>query len=413
MKKWKIALLSAGIVLVSGVVLSWDKISEIRALMEYSQIFKPENIDVNFRSMHAQYASIPIKRDGPVYELPFSLRADAMPQTYDFEGLEKNPEAFLKHSDTTGLIIMHAGQVVYENYDRGNTKSDHSIAMSVSKSMTSMLIGVALSDGLLELDDPVTKYAPWLKGSGYDGATIKNVLEMSSGIRWSEDEGDLNSELVRSLVASLLGSLDEFATTLELEKTPGSYNHYVSMDTQILGMVLRGATGKPYEEYFQEKLWSKLGAESDVQMLVDSVGQPMAFSGVNARLRDLLRFGKLYLDEGRNHLGAQLVSAEWVNVSTRPDSPRLMPMINNPESDSGFGYKYQWWVPLTPDHNDFSAIGIYGQFVYVNPKRDVVIAKSSAYKDYLVDGGMMNHETLVLFQAIAKHLSPDEFEPSE
>lgn len=407
MNKIKAGLTVTALLLIGSISFFWQDIQEIRALQEYAGNFEPDVIDENFRTFHHKYPSTTIEREGPVYELPISLKEDALPETYQFGDQSLNLEEFLERSQTTGMAIMHGGRVIYENYRRGNTKTDRNMMASVSKSMASMLVGTAVDDGLIDVNDQVTKYAPVLKGSAYDGVTVKDALEMSSGVQWVEDTGDLNSELVRSLVAMLLGSLDEFTLTLERAHEPGTYHHYASMDTHVLGMVLRGATGMPYEEYFHEKLWSKLGAEADAEMIVDSTGQPLAYGGVNIRLRDMIRFGKLYLDEGRNHLGEQIVSSDWVKVSTKPDAPRLMPMVDNPNSSTGFGYKHQWWIPLEPDNGDYSAIGIYGQFVYINPKRDIVIAKTSAYVDYPVSGGMMNHETLNAFQSIAKHISPD------
>lgn len=408
---WRNILLGLLTLVAGTTAIFWQDIREVRALREYAAIFEPDVIDENFRSFYKKYPSIGIKRAGPVYELPVSLRGDALPETYIYQDQEENLQQFLLDTQTSGLLVMHGDDVVYENYWRGDTAEDHHIVMSISKSMASMLVGVAVADGLIDVGDQVTKYVPQLIGSAYDGVTIKNLLEMASGVRWSEDYGRLDSDLVQSIVAMLLGSLDDYALTLEREREPGTYNHYASMDTHILGMVLRGATGMPYQQYFEEKLWSRLGAESDVKMLVDAVGEPLVYGGVNIRLRDMARFGKLYLNEGRNFAGEQLVPASWVKASTTPDAPMLMPMADNPQSSSGFGYKYQWWIPFTPDGDDFAAIGIYGQFVYVNPKRNVVIAKTSSYLDYTKDGGWMNHETLVAMQAIAQHLTPDSFAP--
>lgn len=397
-----------GSVLLSGCMASANlEMSEEQAAEKYTQVFASGNLDENFRSLFTQYAAIEIENSAEVYTLPFSLRTDALPETFLYGEEEKNLKDFLKSTHTTGLMILYKGKVIYEDYARGNVRDDHVMLMSVSKTMTSFLIGVAANDGLLALDEPMTKYVPSLHGTGYDGVTIKNALEMSSGIKWDEGFGRPDSDLARSMIAMTIGSLDAFALTLERDNAPGTYNRYVSMDTHVLGMVLRGATGVPYEAYFHDKLWSKLGAESSVKMLVDTKGQPLVYGGVNIRLRDMLRFGKLYLDEGRNYKGEQIVPSQWVRESTRPDVARLMPMANNPDSDSGFGYKYQWWTPYKPDGLDFSAIGIYGQFIYVNPERDVVIVKSSAYPDYTKDGGPMNNKTFFAFQAIAKHLTPD------
>jgi len=402
MKKW---LLTSGIILTLVIAVFSQDIRELHALYLYSKIYEPESIDENFRTMSQHYPAITIPKDGDSYNFIYSQKPEQLPEIFDYEGEERNISQWLERTHTTGIAILKGGELVYENYARGNSEDSHSIIMSVSKSMTSMLIGVALEQEKIEsINDPIVKYVPSLKDSAYDdGVTIKHVLQMSSGVRWNEDYGRLDSDLVRSVVATLLGSLDDFAASITRENTPGTFNRYASIDTQVLGMVIRGATGQSYQQYFQQNLWSKLGAEHDAHILVDAVGEPLVYGGISITLRDMLRFGKLYLDDGVNHAGEQLVSSDWIRESTKPDGDHVQPGVNNPNSDSGFGYGYQWWIPLTPDE-DYSAIGIYGQFIYINPKLDIVIAKTSTYPDYLVDGGFMNHESLIAFQAISKHL---------
>ena len=300
---------------------------------------------------------------------------------------------------------MKDGKLVYEQYFRGNNEDSHAIIMSVSKSMASMLIGKALEEGFISsIDDPVVKYLPQLSESAYgQGVTIKHLLQMSSGVRWSEDLDDLDSDIVQSIVASLLGSLGEFSASMVNEHKPGTYNRYASVNTQVLGMIIEASTGQSYQDYFQQKLWSKIGAENSAHIQVDSTGMPLVYSGVNIVLRDMLRFGQLYLNDGKNYLGEQLISEQWVKESVQVQGDHLKPGVDNPASDSGFGYGYQWWIPLYPD-GDYSAIGIYGQFVYVNPKHGVVIAKTSTYPNYPIDGPYVDHEALLAFQQIARAL---------
>lgn len=401
----KKVLYAVMILVVAGLLFFQRDLRELYALYQYSSTFEPDSIDENFRSIAKRFDTVTIKRAGDIYELPVAAEKAVLPETFEYLDSTVNVQEWLTRVQTTGMAIMKDGELVYEFYDRGNSEESHAILMSVSKSVASMLVGVAVDEGLIEsIDDPVVKYAPALKGTAYDdGVRVKDVLQMSSGVRWNEDYGDLNSDLVRSLVASQLGSLDEFTASVPRENAPGSYNRYASIDTHALGMIIRGATGKPYEVYLQEKLWSKLGAQSDIEMMVDAAGQPVVYGGINMVLRDMLRFGQLYLDQGKNYAGEQLVSADWVLASTRPDGSHTEPGIDNPKSDTGFGYGYQWWLPIDYE-GDYSAIGIYGQFIYVNPQYNVVIAKTSAYANYTVDGGWMNYETLVAFQAIAKAL---------
>ena len=151
---------------------------------------------------------------------------------------------------------------------------------------------MALEEGKIDsIHDQVDKYAPVLKGSGYEGVSIKNVLQMSSGIQFTEDYGDLKSDIVRLAAAFTAGSLNEFIVSLTNEREPGTYNKYISADTQVLSMVLKGATNKNLTEYMQTKLWSHLGAEYNAEWVIDRNGTELALGGLNAALRDYARFG--------------------------------------------------------------------------------------------------------------------------
>ena len=402
-KRWFIRIGIALIVVIAfGIAVFWQDIQEIRGALEYAKTFEPEKIDENFRTLYLKYPSKTVRSSNPVYELSESPRE--LTETYVYNGKTKRIEDWIDATDTTGLIVLKDGIIAFEKYFRGNSKATRSIAMSVSKSIVSFLVGVALTDGsIASLQDPVDKYAPELKGSGYKGVSLKNVLQMSSGIRFYEDYEDLKSDLVRMVVSFTTGSLNEFITTLTNERQPGTFNRYVSADTQVLGMVLEGATGEKLTDYTREKLWNHLGAEFDAEWLTDPTGSEMAFGGFNAALRDYARFGLLYLNEGRNFQGHQLVPSSWVKASVTPDAPHLMPGRNNPDSSFPMGYGYQWWIPENPE-GDFLALGIYGQFIYVHPGHKVVIAKTSAYVDYNNSGDEMEFESVEAFRAIARAL---------
>lgn len=403
LRKWSIRI---GIILIAVVVIAaivfWKDIQEIRAVMGYAGTFDSDSIVENFRTLYKKYPSSTVRRSGPFYKLREERRA--LPETYVYKGKTKKISHWIERTGTTGLLVIKDGVIVFDNYYQGNEKSTRVIAMSVSKSFVSCLVGVALAEGkITDLQDPVEKYAPELKGSGYEGVSLKNVLQMSSGIRFVEDYGDLKSDIVRLVGSFLTGSINDFVATLPNELKPGTFNRYVSADTQVLSMVLTGATKKSLTEYMQEKLWSRLGAEYDAEWLTDPKKTEMAFGGLNATLRDYARFGLLYLNQGRNFKGEQLVPKNWVKVSVTPDAPHLMPGRDNPGSDWPMGYGYQWWIPENPE-GDFAAIGIYGQFIYVHPVHKVVIAKSSAYVDYNNSGEEMEFESIEAFRAIAKGL---------
>lgn len=396
------AVVALAIIVAAAALVFRQEIREYRAAFEYAGIFEPTVIDENFRSLFVKYPSVKVAKSAAASDLPKQERA--LPETYQFRGETRKTADWIDKSQTTGLLVIKDGAIVHEQYLRGNTADTQSIAMSLSKSTVSFLIGNAVADGLVNLDDPVEKYAPVLAEGGYKGVKVKNVLQMSSGIGFNEDYGDLNSDIVRYIIQILTGSVIDFTAHLKNEIPQGTVNRYVSADTQVLGLVLEGATKKPLADYFSERLWSKLGAQADAYWLIDSKGEAVAAGGLNAVLRDYARVGLVYLNEGRNFAGEQIVPAKWVQASITPDMPYLQP---GRETIGGFpvmGYGYQWWIPGARSGNDFTGIGIYGQFIYVNPERKVVIAKTSAYADYNNSGGEMEAEAIAAFQAIANGL---------
>ncbi|WP_345197926.1 serine hydrolase [Kistimonas scapharcae] len=378
--------------------------TEINRFYHVLTLFDPDVIQHNFRNMGTIFASRNVPRSGDIYTLP--EQAQPLPDNYQWNNEQRELEDWLDRTETTGMIVLKDGKIVFQEYYRGNNENSRTISWSVAKSVVSALTGFALQDGAIKtLEDPVTDYVPELKASGYDNVRLKDVLQMSSGVGFNEDYGDFHSDINRMGRTMALGtSIDDFVISLKNAREPGTYNHYVSMDTQVVAMVITRATGKNLSEYMEEKLWSRLGAESDVYWLTDDGGVELAFGGLNSTLRDYARFGQLYLNLGKNWQGKQLLPESWIKASVTPDAPHLMPG-DNPASGSRFGYAYQWWLPEeTTDEGDYLAVGIYGQFIYVNPKHRVVIAKSSAYSDYNNSSEAMETESIAVFRHIARNL---------
>ena len=396
-------VLIAGLLLVSALTLAFATAyrSEIARVYEVVFLFEPERIARNFRSMEGMFQTVPVRHGPLTSQLTAAPRK--LPAGYEYKGQNKGVSSFLRDTWTTGLIVLQDGKVAHESYFLGNTSESKAISWSVAKSFISALVGIAVAEGRIkDIRQPVDDYVPALKGSGYEGVSIKDVMQMSSGIRFNEDYDDFFSDINRLGRAIALGSsLDAFVASLKRERTPGRFHHYVSMDTQVLGMVLRAATGETLAAYLESRIWRPLGMESDAYWLVDGSGMELAFGGLNAVLRDYARLGQLYLNEGAWQ-GKQIVPAAWVRASVTPDAPHLQP--GNPASNWVLGYGYQWWIPQQPD-GDYLAIGVYGQFVYVDPKRRIVIAKTSAYPNYNIDGADKELETIALFRAMARHMS--------
>ncbi len=388
-------LLILVLLLALPTALHYDK---IRRLQHVLSLFEADRIVDNFLHMDTAFPTHKISRSseprplarGPQLELPAQFRtADSTVLSQDF----------LDATGTTGLLVLHRDSIVFENYYRGHSAEQTHISWSVGKSMVSALMGIALAEGhFASIEDPITQYVSELKGSGYEGVSIKNILQMSSGVRFEEDYADFYSDINRFGRSFALGSsLDEFSTSLVNERPPGSYHHYVSINTQVLGMLLVRTTGRSLSDYLEEKIWHPLGMEGEAQWIIDDAGMELALGGLNARLRDYARFGQLYLHQGR--VGdRQIVPQQWVLDSTRPDAPHLEPG-DNPLSAHRKGYGYHWWIPERSD-GDFVAIGVYNQYIYVDPHKDLVVVKNSANVHYEKDYDRSQTYSIDFFRAI-------------
>jgi len=324
---------------------------------------------------------------GPSFELP---------SHFIFQDNLINVNEYLSRTDVTAILILKDGKIRYENYWLTGGKSVKWLSASVAKSFISALIGIAIDQGYINsVDDAVTVYVPQLKDSAYDGVRIKDILQMSSGAAWNEDYSDPNSDINRSVrIFALGGSLDEFTASLKNEKKPGTFNRYNSTDTQVLGMLLREATGISVTQYMQKMLWDPIGAEDNAYWLLDSENMEVAYGGFNATARDYAKLGELYRLEG-NINGTQIVPSNWIQASITPDAAHLMPG-ENALSDYPLGYGYQWWIP--DDSGDFMAIGVYNQFIYVSPQNNVVAVQLSANNIY---GTNEELSTLSEFESIS------------
>ena len=373
---------------VTAAVLYTWKHEEIARLMAVNSLFSEEKIVNNFSHMDAAFHTIELDRgQGEVSALP---KGD--PLTLPVE-----TEDWTRARAVTALVVLKDGALVHESYHLGTKAEDRRISWSVAKSYLSALFGVILDEGhIASLDDPVVKYAPSLKGGAYETATIRNVLQMSSGVEFDEDYLDYDSDINRmGRVIALGGTMDGFARGLTKTFTaPGARWQYVSIDTHILGMVIRGATGRDISSLMSEKIIAPLGYEEAPYYITDGEGVAFVLGGLNIRTRDYARFGQMFLQNGAYN-GQQIVPAAWVAEST----------VASAKTDPGkIGYGYQWWVPIGADEGEFFGRGIYGQYIYVNRSRGVVIAVNSADRQFRDPG--VHESNIAMFRAISAAAAP-------
>lgn len=382
--KWVLRIF---VVLVLAVVVVgfWHR-DRITRLLAVNSLFSEEKIVNNFSHMDAAFLVTPVSRgNGPTAELSYGADADLPAQVM----------GWTEARDVTALLVLKDGKIVHESYYKGTEPDDLRISWSVAKSYLSALVGVLLEDGTIaSIDDPVVQYAPTLKGGAYDGASIRNVLNMASGVTFDEDYLDQSSDINRmGRVLALGGSMDDFASGLTETFAPvGEGWKYVSIDTHILSMVVRGATARPIAELLSEKIIAPMGLEREPYYLTDGFGTAFVLGGLNLTTRDYARMGQMYLQNGEFN-GSQIVPAAWVAASTSPSAPT---------AEGEIGYGYQWWVPKGAIAGEFMARGIYGQYVYVNRAKGVVIATNAADRNFRDEG--VADENVAIFRAIANSI---------
>lgn len=367
----------------------------LERLYRVNTLFDGDRIVGNFSNMRSMFLSTDIPRNGPVFT--FGEAPSPLPETFQGRDQVKDVTAFLEETNTTSLLVIRDDKIEYEAYFNETGMQDQRISWSVAKSYLSTLIGVALAEGdIASLDDPVTKYAPSLAGSAYDGATIRNVANMASGVAFDEDYLDYDSDINKmGRELALGGSLDEFAAGLtERAGAPGENWRYVSIDTHVLGMVLRGATGETVADYMADELWSRIGVEADAYYVTDGEGAAFVLGGLNIRTRDYAKLGRLFLRDG-DWEGEQIIPAAWTRESTAQSAPPPA------DPDHKLGYGYQWWLPAGADE-EFFAIGVYGQYIWVDRKANVVIVKTSADRNFRANGNLHQHDSIALFRKISR-----------
>ena len=352
------------------------------------------DLQVNtFRNIHRLFPSRIVKRGATVLALPHSSQSL---QDFSYRVGDNSFDLYdvVSMNRVSGMLILHRGEIVFEKYQLGNDEHTRWMSMSVVKSITATLIGAAIQDGAISsIDSPLVKYLPRFKGTAYDGVTVRQLLQMRSGVAWNETYTDPTSDRRRMLEAQISqkpGAILDLMAALPRAAKPGSVWNYSTGETQVAAALVQAATKKSLSDYLSEKIWSKLGMQADATWwLASPDGLEIGGSGLAATLRDYARFGLFLLNDGV--IGQQRVLPEgWVAAAS---SAQLI-------ADKTIKYGYMLW-PIAG--RSFAAEGIFGQYVYVDPDKQLVVVMLSAQAKPLGRAGLNEYEFL---RALSAHF-PD------
>ncbi len=364
----------------------------------YDGVLTPEMAINTFRNIDRLFPTRTIARSATPRALPPAARSLGALSFTD-SGKTYALDDYFRLNRIAAMLVLNDGKVALERYQYGNTERTRWMSMSVAKSVTSTLIGAAVHDGKIRgLDDSVTRYVPALKGSAYEGVSIRDVLMMASGVKWDETYTDPNSDrrhLLEAQIAQTPGAAMAVMAKLPRAAAPGTRNNYSTGETQVVGEIVRGAVGEPLATYLSRKIWQPMGMEADAKWWLDSPdGMEIGGSGISATLRDYGRFGLFILNDGVID-GRRVLPEGWVREA---GSPKVL------RGGTPLPYGYMWWTAESEaDKRDgaFAAEGIHGQYIYINPAAKVVIVVWGA-RPHPVRGAVVND--MAVFDAVVEAL---------
>lgn len=389
MKKW---IISIAVLLLVACGLFWataDK--DMRRLL----LNLPTNTDVLFWSTLERDAAfraldrLPILSESRV--IAAGENAYPLPEGAPLD-IGMDVDAFMASQRAAALVIVHDGKVRLEQYGLDFGPEGRWTSFSVAKSFTSTLVGAAIKDGYIEsIDDRVSKYIPDLEGSVYDNVTIEQLLTMTSGVKWNEDYGDPQSDVALFSAHKPEPGVDvtvSYMRQLEAEAEPGTKWVYKTGETNLIGVLASSAANKPLAEYLSDKVWKPFGMEQDGTWLLGSTGHEISGCCIQAATRDYARFG-LFIMGGGIAGGEQVLPDGWITQATTKQADIGAP---------GHGYGYQWW---TLDDGAYIAQGIFGQGIFIDPKRNLVIASNGNWPQATDrQGGTQGKERLAFYRQV-------------
>ena len=364
---------------------------KIKILHTSLRSFKDENLAYTFQHTPEIQPTKKISRG----DSPFQFLKEenvSLADGFRFKGRFYPTEGFLEDTKTSALLVVKDDVIKYEKYFYGGDPQTLFSSNSMGKSFVSALMGIAVAEGAVEsIEDPIGMYVPEFAGTDLESIPIRACLQMASGIDFNED-----TDMSRFSMRTLMGTPSmKVIADHGVQEEPYTHRRYQSINTEILGQIIKNATGRSLAEYMEEKLWKRIGAEQDAYWTLSN-GTELAMGGLSVSLRDYARFARLYLNGGSFH-GEQILTKEWVRDSMDVSAAYSRPGANQ-DVYNAIGYGYQWWVP-EGDRGEFMAIGVYGQWMYADPSRQIIIVKTSADPDFMSQDYELKH--VEFFRAIA------------
>ncbi|MDE7430892.1 MAG: beta-lactamase family protein [Lachnospiraceae bacterium] len=394
MKKKKLfCKVTVGVAAVIGVVcLCFGK--KIKILYTSLNSFKDENLAHTFQHTPEIQPTKKISKGTETFEFVKEDNA-ILADGFRFEDTFYSSEKFMNDTKTSAMLVIKDDVIKYEKYFFGGNEDTLFSSNSMGKSFVSALMGIAVSEGYVEsVEDPIGKYIPEFAGTEMENIPIKACLQMASGINFNEDT-DMSGFSMRTLMGK---PAMKVISKYGMQEEPYTYRRYLSINTEILGQVIKNATGRSLAEYMEEKLWKKIGTAHDAYWTLSN-GTELAMGGLSVSLRDYACFARLYLNEG-SYEGKQILEKQWIQDSMDISADYSKPGANH-DAYNAIGYGYQWWIP-EGDKGEFMAIGVYGQWIYVNPANRVIIVKLSADPNFMEKGYELKH--VEFFRAVAQEI---------
>ncbi|MGZ6037931.1 MAG: serine hydrolase domain-containing protein [Phenylobacterium sp.] len=349
------------------VPLDPSKPQEIAGILTWKGDYQAKG----FRDIEHIYKTHTIRRGSKVHPLP--VAAHQIDPTFSYDGKTWTIDAYMKAYRVSGLLVLKDGKIVLEKYALGRKPSDRWTSFSVAKSVTSTLVGAAIQDGKIKsINALVTDYIPELKGSAYEGVTVRQMLMMSSGVKWNEDYVDPNSDVAKAgnkVTEPGVNPMVSYLRKLPREHAPGAAWHYNTGETDLVGVLVSKATGESLAQYASEKIWKPYGMERDAVWMVDPGDQERGGCCISMTLRDYGRVGLFIAGDGMAD-GKRVTPQGYIADATRKE------IDNGTPTEPGLGYGYFWWMV---GGDAYSGIGIFGQSVTLFPTDHLIIVQNAAW----------------------------------